>query len=115
MIVRDRIRMLKDLCRAEKRCGMYLRFLEPADSDDPLGEVLKAAPYLDRKEHARILSDGFGYVFFDTVEEMRQKFERTVGPDGPTEQNPYRGPAQVYALACDGDGEILGDNTESAP
>ncbi len=113
LIVRNHSEMLQALCRAEKRPGMYLRFDFPDAADDPVGETLKAVPYLDEKRHAQLFHDGFGFVFFDTVEDMRACFDRTRGPEGPARDNPYRGPARVYAVACDADGAILGDNTAS--
>lgn len=78
-----------------------------------LEEVLKAAPYLERRmsgDVVQVLADGYGVLVYDSVEEMEVDYWETVGDDGPTKTNPYLGPAKVYALTCV-NGELLNENT----
>jgi len=102
----DRTKMFTELCQLNKKWGIYIRF----DWNEDLEEVIKAAPYLDYKEHGQILMDGIG-VFLGTKEEMMDLYKRTVGDDGPTELNPYNGPATVYAQVCNSEGSLLYENT----
>lgn len=49
------------------------------------------------------------YVLFETEEEMQHAYHQTVGPNGLS-TNPYRGPFRIYAVACDAQGELVGEN-----
>jgi hypothetical protein len=108
--------MLKAVCKTQKLHGLYLHFHLPAEAD-PLREAVQAAPFLDpsNPDIRQIIQDGFGYLFFEDLPFMRQCFEKARGPDGPNPNNAYPGPAYVYLVACDSNGEILGDNTKSSP
>jgi len=79
-------------------------------------EVVKAAPYLanwqdDNDNMAQIMFDGSGFILCEDEAEMKEYYYQTVGDDGTTKYNPYNGPARVYALAIEADGEIGTENT----
>ena len=107
MIMLDQIRVLEMLCKSTGQWGMLVSF------HDTLDEVIKAAPYLDGSDVTtiQILADGGGILLFDSEEEARDHFDRTVGDDGPTQHNSYKGPARVYALTCDQTGKCRNENT----
>jgi hypothetical protein len=89
---------------------MFIQFY--TSSAEPIvdyQEVLKATPYLTF-EDSQVLLDGCAVIVFDTIEEMELIYNRTVGDDGPTQLNPYKGPARVYALTCV-NGEFQEENT----
>jgi hypothetical protein len=101
------------VCQATQRWGLYIRF----DASDPTEEICKAAPYLgdgspiEIGKRITILADGFGILLFDTENEMNHHFNRTIGEDGPTIANSYKGKVRVFALTCDPHGQLLGVNT----
>lgn len=95
---------LQELCRLSSKPGMFIAWVE-----DHLVEVVKAAPYL--KDYVQAQFDGSAYMLFKDEREMMRYYRRTVGDDGPTKQNPYDGPARVYALTCGADGELQTENT----
>jgi len=110
----DHIDTLQELCRATGRPGLYFRVNTPADDICvQVEETLKAAPWLRRDDEAlmQCLMDGSGYLLFDSEAEMWDIFEQTVGDDGPTERNPYRGVGNVYAITCYANGELGTENT----
>lgn len=43
--------------------------------------------------------------------DMRSRFRRTIGEDGPTAENPYLGHVRVFAVMCDPHGNIISENT----
>ena len=59
------------------------------------------------------LGDGSGYLLFDSEKEMENIYYQTIGDDGPREQytNKYNGPAKVYMLTCNPDGQTMNENT----
>jgi hypothetical protein len=95
------------LCKVSEKWGMYISFVDHTD----LQEIFKAAPYLNTEAFLRTCVDGCAYTLFDTEEEMMNLYHQTVGDDGPTKLNPYNGPARVYALTCDPQGNLLTENT----
>lgn len=103
---------LEEFCRATGKFAMYVNCYDMNGEDPgmvtPMEEFIKAAPYL--KKNYQILADGSGYLVFDTEEEMNKHYRLTVGNDGPTKQNPYQGPARVYALTC-GPAGTVNENT----
>lgn len=103
--------MLQEVCRASKKWGMFVNLNCPVNIMNCWGEIEKAAPYLDASKHHQLIGDGYGYLLFDTEEEMIKTYELTVGDDGPTKSNPYDGPARVYALTCSPEGQFLNENT----
>ncbi len=90
-----------------KSC-MYVRF----GDEDLLTEIDKAAPYMNLEDDndQQIIFDGRGIIIFESEEMMEHAFSLTVGDD-PAERNTYRGPARVYALTCNANGELLTENT----
>lgn len=99
--------LMKLACRATDKWGVYIE-IRPFDD---LDEVLKAAPYLSVSDDAQIIADGCGVILCDSKEEAERIFYQTVGDDGPTETNPYNGPARVYAMTCSDGGMLLNENT----
>jgi hypothetical protein len=79
--------------------------------EDVWDEVMQAAPYLSIEEHGQAIVEGRAYLLFDTEEELMDHYRRTVGDDGPTELNSYKGPAHVYAITCNPEGQLEYENT----
>ena len=107
MIMLDSNELFTAYCKAYNKFGLYISF----DEEEKWDEIIKACPFLTKEEHYNIFLNGFGYVFFDTKEEMEKAYESTVGDDGPTKLNSYNGLARVYALTCDNTGQLLNENT----
>lgn len=108
MIKLDRREILQKYCAATKKFGIYISF----DIDNySVEEILKACPIFNFDTDTQILFDGIGFLIFDTQEEMEKIYDQIVGDDGPTKFNSYSGPAAVYALTCDNNGEFLNENT----
>ena len=109
---------LTTLCKSTKKWGIYFNIFVP---DMPGGngftEVIKAAPWIDLNNdldnHMQSLGDGSGYLLFDSEKEMENIYYQTIGDDGPREQytNKYNGPAKVYMLTCNPDGQTMNENT----
>lgn len=77
-------------------------------------EICKAAPYLKElkgNDEFTLRINAFAYILCDNEEELDQLYCQTVGDDGPTKQNPYKGNARVYALTCDAGGRLGTENT----
>ena len=92
------------------------------DKNRQLGEAMQDisasyTKYLDERnignknDIGNILSDQYGFLLFDTKEEMVLHYNLTVGDDGPTKLNKYNGKLGVYALTCNNDGELQTENT----
>jgi hypothetical protein len=98
-------------CKGAGKWGLYLSFA--AGGRGGLSEAMAAAPYLeDPKYFPFLLTPHVEMVIlFDTREEMNKHFGMTVGEDGPTKSNPYKGPATIFACTCGPDGNLLGENT----
>jgi len=109
----DNHEILSHVCKATGKWGMLISFAIPSieDCDDPYGEITKAAPYLTFDNNAQIIGDGIGYILADTREEIYNLYNQTVGDDGPTKLNSYKGLVKVYALTCDSNGNFLSENT----
>lgn len=114
MILFHGTQALQALCKATQKWGMFIN-ISYEKCDNPWGEVIKAAPYLHQKgkdPEFQIIGDGYGYLLFDSEEEMHTYYNQTVGDDGPTETNPYSNDlARVYALTCAPDGQFHNENT----
>lgn len=89
--------------------GGFWTQVENEDLLDPL-EIWKAAPILSEAD-IQATADGHAFVVCHDEEEMYRIFNSIVGDDGPTESNPYSGPARVYALAINAYGESISENT----
>ena len=98
--------ILSMLCKAQNKWGMFLSF----DHEAP-EEILKAAPYLSHDSFFHVRFNFGGYIFASTKEEIEDLYLQTVGDDGPTDRNPYRGPASIYAITCDPTGQLITENT----
>jgi len=105
------LEMAKMICKFKKKHGMYIHIYFPEVYD--VRDVYKAAPYLLDKKHtyASFFDTEGGLLLFDTAKERDNAFAQTVGDDGPTKLNKYKGPVRVYALTIDTDGEPLNENT----
>lgn len=116
-MILDQWNVLYELCRATGKFGLMIQFtLEGLTYDEAYDEILKATGDLLRtgmedEPDYQILGDGLGYFLFDTKEEMERAYNQVVGDDGPTELNPYDGPARVYAGTVDNHGRGLTENT----
>lgn len=95
------------LCGATKKWGLYIS----EQMGYPLEEFIKAAPYLNEEQFNQIIIERYGMILFDSQEEMNKYYDMTVGDDGPMPLNNYSGPARVYALTCDPNGQLLNENT----
>jgi hypothetical protein len=92
--------LLKYVCSQTGKYGLYISF----DPDEDIFEIMKAAPYI-KLDAFEIRLNGEGTFLFDSKEEMMNCFNQTVGDDGPTEFNPYDGPARVYACTYHPNGD----------
>lgn len=97
-------------CKGAGKWGLYLSFNQ---QHLDMYDVFGAAPYLeDQKYFPFLLIPQVEMVLlFETREEMHKYFCLTVGEDGPTKLNPYKGPATIFACTCGPDGNLLGENT----
>ena len=111
MEILTNIEMLSAICKTSKKFGMYINFQDGPDEDQDWCEIIKAAPYLDFSINYQIFLDGQAWLLFDSEEEMLICWTRTVGDDGPTILNKYKGKASVYALTCSSTGKLLNENT----
>ena len=114
MEIFDKIYMLSAICKISRKFGMYINFDKDQngpDEDQDWREIIKAAPYLDFSINHQIFLDGQAWLLFDSEEEMLICYNQTVGDDGPTKLNQYKGKATVYALTCSPIGELLNENT----
>lgn len=111
-------------CKAAKKFGVYISFPAPdmancrtAKVKKEINEIFKAAPYLkvlgeqDPGHLIQILCDGQAVFHFDDIKEQQKIYGQTVGDDGPTKSNPYKGPVRVFALTCDNKGKLMSENT----
>jgi hypothetical protein len=122
-IVRERTREMRTakmyeaegaLCRETQMWGLYISWGCPSCYEaggETLQEIIKAAPFLNFKEHSQQLLDGYGFFLFNTEEEQLDHYWQVVGDDGPTKSNPYKGPARVYALTFNPKGQLMNENT----
>ncbi len=95
------------LCKSTKQWGLYIS----SSNDESWAEINKAAPYLDAINDASFFLEGCRVILCDSKEEALELFWQTVGDDGPTLENPYNGPARVYACVCGPDGKFTHENT----
>ena len=99
--------LLQEACIRRACWGLYIFF---NDCDD-FEERVKAVPFLKFLENLQVLLDGEGWLLFESREECDAAFWQCVGDDGPTQANPYTGPARAYALTCGPNGAFLNENT----
>lgn len=108
--------VLKLLCKSTKKWGILVNFPENVWysnlSFDSFWEYFKkAAPWFDTDKDIQAWADGFGIFLFNSKKEMERTYNSTVGDDGPTKLNKYKGPVRVYCLTCDNKGNLLKNNT----
>jgi hypothetical protein len=113
----DRTQAASELAKALKKPVLYINF----EGLDDWDELFKAAPYLreafanreqkNRDNPMQCVADGTAIIVCDTDKERDNLYEQTVGDDGPTKFNSYRGPVHVYALTIGRDGQFLNENT----
>lgn len=105
--------ILEALCKASHKWGMLLHmsFGDYNGASITPKEMFGAVPYLDPNKHLQFYMDEQGILLFDTENEMKVCFQKTVGDDGPTKFNSYSGPARCYAITCSPDGDLLNENT----
>ena len=103
--------VLRTLCRDARRPGAYVSISNAADCDMDIDELQRAAPWFDPVRDGQLFIDLSGFLLFDDAEEMERVYRQTVGEDGPTAANPYRGPVRVYVLTCSAAGRLLTENT----
>lgn len=98
--------VLSLLCKAKGQWGMFISF-----GEINMEELFLAAPYLKGEEFQVMALCGHGFIFSDSKEEIYALYNQTVGDDGPTMENPYDGPARVYACTCNPEGRLQTENT----
>jgi hypothetical protein len=107
MKVLSGIELAQTVAKTLKKPVLFVSF----SPDDNYDEVFKAAPYLTVQEHVQQVLDGQAVIVCDSVKEQEILYWQTIGDDGPTKTNPYKGPARVYALTIDKNGQTLNENT----
>jgi hypothetical protein len=108
MKVLSGIELAQTVAKTLKKPVLFVSFFAP---DDDYAEVFKAAPYLTIKDHTQQVLDGEAVIVCDSVKEQETLYWQTVGDDGPTKTNKYKGSARVYALTINSLGETLNENT----
>lgn len=98
-------------CRETGKWIVYMHFDETTETwGDGRAELLKACPILaeqdDSGQTLQTLMDGGGLIVCSDQEHATREYKRIVGDDGPTELNPYDGPARVYALLIGPEGWV---------
>jgi hypothetical protein len=96
-------------CRVERMHGLYISLTGDAKPE----EYLLAAPYLrdDANLRTSLQIHGFALLLFKNSWERDLLYNQTVGDDGPTRDNRYKGPAKVYAAKIDNNGYLFTENT----
>jgi len=107
----DHSMVLQKLCKSTKKWGCFFSLINEDFTKST--EIVKAAPWLslDNDLDCQMICDESGYVLFDSEEECHLIYDKTVGDDGPKKLNPYNGPARIYMLTCNPDGELMNENT----
>lgn len=73
---------------------------ESFDNGSSYGEMLKAAPILAdpaEPDAGQVITDGMGFIVCGDESQAIHEYNRIVGDDGPTAENPYNGPVHIYA------------------
>lgn len=105
------------ICKQERKFGLFLSDAYVPQTPTPgtfkkhHKEIRKAAPYLSEVNAWTLLLKEKLFILFDTEKEMNRAYEKTVGDDGPTKLNKYRGKVRIYAITCDNTGQLLNENT----
>ncbi|MGH7974897.1 MAG: hypothetical protein ACREBR_05180 [bacterium] len=108
MKVLDMLQAARAIAKAKKKPVLFLSL---HNEGVEYNEIIKAAPYLDIESAMQSLGDGYAIIVCETDKERDTLYNLTVGDDGPTKVNKYKGPARVYALTIDRRGQTLNENT----
>ena len=106
MKVLTSVELAQEVAKLYKKPVLYISYF-----GSEYEEITKAAPYLSIEKHAQAILDGEAVIICDSLEEQQKLYWQTVGDDGPTKTNPYKGKARVYALTIDKTGQTQNENT----
>lgn len=101
------IELAQKLAKALKRPCLFIQISANGRCED----VVKAAPYLKDLKFIQLLADESGVIVCDSAKQRDELYAQTVGDDGPTKTNKYKGPCRIYALTIDADGTPVNENT----
>ena len=101
------IQLAQLVAKTKKKPVLFISF----DNSEQWDELIAAAPYLSFEEHTQAISDGYAVIVCDSDRERDRLYNLTVGDDGSTELNDYKGPTRVYALTIDKNGQTRNENT----
>lgn len=107
--IMDSHEILQQICFWKRKHGLYLSFNSIGTITPE--ELNKAAPWLSWDVCLKLWAQQELFLFFDTLTERDEAYQKTIGDDGPTTLNPYNGPARIYALTCSPQGQLLNENT----
>lgn len=96
------------LCKSTNKYGMFISM--HFNTEEEMEEIFQAAPYIENID-INIIADGYGFLLFDTEQEMEEYYTKTVGDKGPTKLNKYNGKCRVFALTCGNNGKIRNANS----
>jgi len=102
--------VLSEMCRHAGKWGMYINHSNSSAGIGPY-ELARAAPFFTKDEAEKFWHYEKAIMLFDSEEELLSYFRQVKGEDGPREENPYDGPANVYAITCAPDGTLMDVNT----
>lgn len=85
-------------CLLKKATNKFVLYVSWHDNNAE--NVQKAAPYLSISDI--LTSNGYMYILCDSLDELNRLFDMTVGDNGPTKLNPYKGKTKVYACTSEG-------------
>lgn len=119
MKILDTVELMQEYAKTANKPCMYISYVNDIDTtnnikkqykeeQDNVDEIIKAAPYLDKET---VFRKDYAVLVFDTEKEMYDCYDKTVGDDGQTIHNSYKGSARVYALICNNKGELETENT----
>lgn len=94
----------QELAKATQKWVVYISI------NCEMKDAILAAPYLNLIEDGQLIMDGGGFILCENEAEATNTFNWTVGDDGPTKFNKYKGTG-IYALVIDNTGTCLNENT----
>lgn len=101
--------MAQFISKKEKCYGLFLSWV--FDSSIPPDELKKAAPFLTDEQVQELWANEMLFLYSPYDTSVYFCFYQTVGDDGPTNTNHYDGPARVYAVVIDKNGNLMTENT----
>jgi hypothetical protein len=99
------------LAKALKKPVLYISW-DYWDGD--ISDAFKAAPYLKEiydTEDGQVFADQKAIIICKNEKEQDKLYAMTVGDEGPTKLNKYKGPLHIFALTINKDGELMNENT----